>query len=385
MKIATEDGFDGYKEKKRVNFVFRTFREGDQSGIIKTYIAAFCKSRFCEPMTPEFWAWKYGATRPNYAPEGYQICEYKGKIIGSIMTTLRTMQFNGEKFLAAGIDDVSTCPVLEKKGIARRLMDNAIKFMEENNVDLSILTAEPGGHAKKLYQRLGYTYMTYISAGIKLISFQNTIKNFKPIVPIALPFRLFGKLKSQRSRGIYKGNNTFEILIKNQDEFRQNINSAYRSFYSFDEYDEKYWNWYYIERPKSHASVVIAVKENNEIIAGGTIIRSYLMIINPKEYTPVYILTDLFVDKKYQRKRIGSYLLNQLERAAKQRGVSLILAFFHGRNIAYNKFLKNMGYLTFRGFVQQMIKPISERAKEFFRSTEGKKFVWKVPFEQMGF
>jgi len=109
------------------------------------------------------------------------------------------------------------------------------------------------------------------------------------------------------------------------------------------------------------------------------------MIINPKEYTPVYILTDLFVDKKYQRKRIGSYLLNQLERAAKQRGVSLILAFFHGRNIAYNKFLKNMGYLTFRGFVQQMIKPISERAKEFFRSTEGKKFVWKVPFEQMGF
>jgi predicted N-acetyltransferase YhbS len=368
-----------------VNFTFRSFREGDQKGIIKTYIAAFCKSRFCEPMTPEFWAWKYGPARPNYAPEGYQICEYKGKIIGSIMTTLRTMKFNGEKYLAAGIDDVSTCPVLEKKGIARRLMDNAIKFMENSNVDLSILTAEPGGHAKKLYERLGYTYMTYISAGIKLISFQNTLKNFKPIMPIALPFRLFGSFKSRRSYATYQGNRDFQILTKNQDEFRRKINSIYRSVYSFNKYDEKYWNWYYIERPKSQASIVMAIKDNNEIIAGGAMVRSYLMILNSKEYTPVYILTDLFVDKKHRRTRMGSYLLSQLERAAKQRGVSLILTFFHGRNIASNKFLKNMGYLTFKGFVQQMIKPISERAKEYFRSTEGKKFVWKVPFEQMGF
>lgn len=370
-----------------MNLNFRSFQEKDPKGIVKNFMGAFCKTRICEPMSLEFWEWKYGSQRPNYAPEGYQICERKGKIVGTIMTTIRTMKFDGTVYRAAGIDDVATCPILERHGIGKRLMENAINFMEQDqNVDLSILCADPRGHAKKIYWRLGYTYTTYLSVALKIISIRNTLKKFTLFFPFALPLRLYASLKTKRRKKKYKENLTFAVLGKDQDEFRQKLNENYSSiFYSFNEFDQKYWDWYHIQRPKSHESIAIAAKENGKIIAGGVITKSYLMVLNTKKWVPLFILTELFVQKPYQKRGIGSYLLARLEEVAKRRGVPGILIHFHGRNAALRTLLKKMGYLCMNKVTLQMIKPISERAKEHFQQIQGKKFVWKIPWEQMGF
>ena len=369
-----------------MNLIFRTYKEGDQSGILKTYTAAFCKSRICQPSTPEFWEWKYGVRRPYYTPKGYQICEYKGKIVGSIICTIRTMKFNGEVYKVAGIDDVATCPVLERRGIGRRLMENAIKFMKEDQkVDLSILSADRKGHAKKIYWRLGYKYTTYFSIGAKILSVYNTFKNFTPITPLALPLKLYGNIKTIRATKKYNGNLKLTILGKNQDKFRQKLNENYRIFYSFNEFDPIYWKWYHIERPKSYESIVVAAKEHNRIVAGGVITKAFLMIFNSRRWFPIFHITELFVDKAYRGRGIGSYLLSQLERIAKHQGVSMVLLHFHGQNHIFRNLIKKMGYICLHERSMQMMKPISERAKDLFTRNQGKKFIWKVPWEQLGY
>jgi len=266
-------------------------------------------------------------------------------------------------------------------------MENAIKFMEQDqHVDLSILCADPRGHAKKIYWRLGYTHTSYLSVALKIISIRNTLKKFTVFLPFALPLRLYTSLKTQLRKKKYKEYLTFEILGKDQEAFRQRLNENYRNtFYSFNDFDQEYWNWYYIQRPKSHESIAIAAKENGRIIAGGVITKSYLMVLNTKRWVPLYILTDLFVDQPYQNRGIGSYLLARLEEIAKKRGVPGILLHFYGRNTALRALLKNMGYLCMNKATVQMIKPISERAKAHFQQIEGKKFLWKMPWEQMGF
>ncbi len=368
-----------------MSLIFRTFKDGDQRGILKNYHAAFCKSRFCQPSSREFWEWKYGPNRPYYAPEGYQICEYKGKIVGTIMSTLRTMKFNEEIYKVAGIDDVATCPILEKRGIGRRLMENAVKFMQNQKVDLSILVADPRGHAKKIYWRIGYKYTTYLSIAIKALSIRNALINFTPGFPLALPLRLYGCLKARRQLNRADANLKFEILKTNHEDFRQKINKNYQIFYSFNEFDQKYWQWYHIRRPKNYESITVAAKERGKTIAGGVLTRSNLMIINTKRWYPVSLVTELFVDSPYRRRGIGSYLLNQLERVARQKGLGAMLIHFHGRNNAFRALLKKMGYIYINKAEILMAMPISRRAKELFQKNQGKKFVWKVPWEQMGY
>jgi len=368
-----------------LDLIFRTFKDGDKSGILKTYSAAFCNSRICQPSTPEFWEWKYGSNRPNYDPKGYQICEYKNKIVGSIMSTIRTMKFNGEVYKAAGIDDVATCPTLERRGIGRGLMQNALKFMEEENVDLSILAADPRGHAKKIYWRSGYQYTTHFSIALKVISVRNALKTFPPITPLAPLLRLYGSFRSRRSIQKYERNLEFEILGKNEDQFRQKLNENYNSLYSFNEFDRKYWKWYHIERPKLYGSIVIVAKEDNRVVAGGIITRSYLMVFNSVKWVPIFILTELFVDKEYRGQGIGCYVLNQLERVARQRGIGAIMLHFHGGHSIFRTLMKKMGYIYVNNTTLQMIKPISERAKAHFQENKEKKYVWKVPWEQLGY
>lgn len=369
-----------------MNFIFRTFADGDRDGILKTYTAAFCNSRMCQPSTPEFWEWKYGANRPHYAPTGYQICEYKGRVVGSIMCTIRTMKFERTVFKAAGIDDVATCPVLEKRGIGKRLMENAVSFMEEEQkVDLSILAADPRGHAKKVYWRAGYKHTTFFSVGFKVISFRNTLTNFAPVIPLAAPLRLYGAFRSRSSVKKYQGQLSFEILGNDQTQFREKINENNRIFHSFNDFSPEYWRWYHIERPKGYESIVVAVKVDDKIVAGGVITRVFLMIFNSRKWYPIYLLTELFVEKEYQGRGIGGYLLKQLEDLARQRGVALILVHFHGRNNAFRALIRKNGYIYMNKTTLQMIKPISDRAKDYFSSIEGKKFIWKVPWEQLGY
>ncbi len=369
-----------------MDFKFRTFKESDQGGILKTYTAAFCKSRICQPSNPEFWEWKYGLKRPNYDPRGYQICEYKGRIVGTIQCTIRTMKFNGEIYRVAGIDDVATCPVLEKRGIGRKLMENAVKYMEdEQKVDLSVLSADPRGHARKIYWHLGYKYLTYFSIGFKSVSVRNSLFNFTPITPLAIPFRIYGAFKTCRWQHKSIEDLKLELVRKNQDAFRRKLNENYDGLFSFDDYNEDYWNWYHVTRPRSVESVILAAKENKKIVGGGVITRSHLMLLNSKKWYPLYILTELFVDKDYRGRGIASYLLSHLERITKSRGIGVIITQFHRTNHIFRKVLKKLGYFYVDDLVLQMIKPISDRAKELFKRIEGKEFNWKVPWEQMGY
>lgn len=295
------------------------------------------------------------------------------------------MKFGEEAYKVAGIDDVATCPVLERRGIGRQLMANALTFMKSRQVDLSLLAADPRGHAKKIYWRAGYQYTTYLAVALKAISIRNVITHFTPGTPLAFPLRLYGAYHSARRRGKFPRGLSCEILGKDQDAFRKKLNANYRDLHSFAPFTPQYWNWYHMERPHPYKSVVLAIKSDDQIIAGGVITKSYLILFHTKKWFPVYLLTEIFVDEPYRRQAIGSLLLSQLERIAQNDGVGTIMLQYHAANTALHSLLTKMGYLCIKNVDILMMKPLSERATALFVHKKGKLFAWKTPWEQLGY
>lgn len=206
---------------------YRTFQEGDESGVVNIFNSAFCKTRFCQPMTKEFWQWKYKTRPPRFIPEGIMLAEKKGIIVGSVIVTFHKMRFGEYEFLLGGIDDVATCPLLEKRGIARNLMERAIEFTRDYGADASVLMADPNGHASRLYNKLGYDYTTYYSLFFKMV---NPLKLKNEILPLAplIPFIYLTKLKGKKQKEVK--NIQYQIQKVESGTFYKQIKSKLQKF-----------------------------------------------------------------------------------------------------------------------------------------------------------
>ncbi|MFX1449809.1 MAG: GNAT family N-acetyltransferase, partial [Promethearchaeota archaeon] len=216
---------------------YRTFQDGDEPGIDKLFHSAFCQTRFCQPRTIEFWEWKYKKRPPRFIPEGIMLAEKNGIIVGSVIVTFHKMRFGDNEFLFGGIDDVATCPILEKRGIARNLMERAIEFTKDYGAEASVLMADPRGHARRLYKKLGYIYKTYYSLFTKI---NNPLKFKNEILPIFPFFPLFYLMKLKAKRKKKETDIQFEIQKGEQQEFIKKINEHNKNFIGGNTYDKAY-------------------------------------------------------------------------------------------------------------------------------------------------
>ncbi|MFX0135932.1 MAG: GNAT family N-acetyltransferase, partial [Candidatus Hodarchaeota archaeon] len=178
---------------------FRTFQDGDEQGILKLFHSAFCVTRFCQPKSRAFWDWRYKKNPYGFFPEGIMLAEKKGIIVGSVLVSFHKIRFGKKEFLFGAIDDVATCPILQKKGIARTLMENAIKFTIDYGADGSVLMADPRGHARRLYKKLGYIYKNYYTLFFKIINPLKFRNEMFPLFPFA-PLMYLTKLKIRRRK-----------------------------------------------------------------------------------------------------------------------------------------------------------------------------------------
>jgi len=364
---------------------YRTFEDGDEEGIIKLFNSAFCQSPVCHLMTREFWDWKYKKRPPKFIPEGIQIAEKKGIIVGSVIVTFHKMNFGKREFFLGGIDDVSTCPVLQKRGIARNLMERAITFTKNYGADASILMADPRGHARRLYEKLGYIYKNYFSIFAKIINplkIKNEIFPLSPLIPFFYLLHL--RLHSRRMKQFKAKNIQFDILKnKNkQNEFMAKINKINKGFVCSNVYNEDYWHWCRIGRPKRYKSIVLALKKDNQIIGGGSIIKSFNRVY--KYYITNWILSDFFIDLGERIEGISYSLLNKLEAIASLES-PLMLAFVHKNNYWLKKLLKEKGYISPPVLELQLINPFSKDFIETYNSLKNTEIPWVVPLEQAGF
>lgn len=115
---------------------------------------------------------KFGQRFKNCAEpvlERQFVAVHGGKLVAGIRADYRPLYFTEEptgklaRHDCGEINDVATLPEYRGMGIARRLMNMADDYMDRQGWDLSVLQADPGYHAKDLYESVGFK--TFPSTG----------------------------------------------------------------------------------------------------------------------------------------------------------------------------------------------------------------------------
>ena len=369
-----------------MNITIRTLeKEEDIPQIINVHEKANISNGICSWMSVDFWKWKYHVGRPFYDPRGYQVAEYNNKLVSSINCTLREMNFGGKTYKAAGIDDVSTIPSFMRKGLSQKLLTNAIKFMEEKNVDLSILVADPSYHAHEFYHKNGYDYSTEHKFAIKIINPMKVIYGLPLSIPLISPLHLLSKAKERLQAPKCKLPLEIKIIKDNDEEFLDCLNKNYSKLLSFEKFSKNYWNWFRIEKPPLFENIIVCAKLNGKIIGGGTLTKAYYHISLLPKRLNFYVLSELFVDEEYRRQGVASKICKALEYIASKKGVGMFFVNYNVLHYPVENFLRKNGYFVVPMSDYQMIKPISNRYKKIHEKVKKAKVPWHIALEQSGF
>jgi len=369
-----------------MRFNFRTYeKEEDISQIINVHEKANATNMVCSWMSMKLWKWKYLEGRPFYDSRGLQVAEYKNKLVSSINCTIREMNFGGQIYKAGGIDDVSTLPNFRRKGLSQQLLTNAIKFMEEKKVDLSILVADPGYHAHKFYHKNGYDYVTQHKFAFKIINPLKMVRGMPISGLLVTPIHLLFKGKEQIQAPKCKLPLEMAIIKEDNEEFLNSINKNYSNLLSFEKFSKDYWNWFRINKPPKFKNIIVAAKLNGKIIGGGTLTKAYYHVSLLPNRMEFYVLSELFVEKEYRRQGVATRICRALEYIASKLGVGLFLANYNNIHYPVENFLRKNGFFVVPMSDYQMIKPISNRYKKIHEKIKNAKVPWHIALEQSGF
>ena len=135
---------------------YRTYEPGDEIGLTDAFNLPFSRGGLLR--TPARVKWRY-ITPSTAKPEEIQIAfdMDKGKIAGVVYSTIGEYQFDGVQHRTGSINDVGTLPEYAGHGISRKLMEQAVAFMQAEGCDYGVLSADSRGFPRsKLYIPLGW-------------------------------------------------------------------------------------------------------------------------------------------------------------------------------------------------------------------------------------
>lgn len=111
------------------------------------------------------WRWRYWGM-PGFDSGGAIAAVSGGRVVGTVMATHRRLRL--DRWVKFGvIDDVATLPECRGKGVARRMMEEALQFMESRGAEATLLYADPKGVARNLYLDLGYRDLHLFGAWVR--------------------------------------------------------------------------------------------------------------------------------------------------------------------------------------------------------------------------
>ncbi len=97
------------------------------------------------------WLLDVGARYPNFQDEHIRIAIYNGKVISALRITTDTIRIGEARLKMGGIGWVSTDGYFRNKGIASKVIQNAIQYMQNNAYHVSMLFGIPN-----FYHRFGF-------------------------------------------------------------------------------------------------------------------------------------------------------------------------------------------------------------------------------------
>ncbi|MBI4361821.1 MAG: GNAT family N-acetyltransferase [Euryarchaeota archaeon] len=133
---------------------YGTLRMEEIPRVVQVINAAFTTNMAAIRRDEAEWRWRY-LHHPGFQMGGCPVARMDGHAIGCVMVSEMEMVLDRPRKVGL-IDDVSTLPAARGRGVARRMMNQAIDYMRSRGCEATALYADPHGVARDLYLDLGY-------------------------------------------------------------------------------------------------------------------------------------------------------------------------------------------------------------------------------------
>ncbi len=377
------------------NIVYRHYEKGDDAQLADLYNKAFQQNSTSFIRTGLIEKWRY-ANSPNFEPEMVQIAEDKeeNNIVGAIFVNLlEIITINNKKYLVGDINDVSCHPDYTQQGIATNLMEKAIEYMERKNCDISLLTADYHGIArKKIYLKYGYEDATRLNAYINFPHYFRLIRDL-PISMLLTPFIFYS---SYLSRILFKSQiyskssfKRFSYQIHSNSyhlKFARVMNRIIPAYYDgYSKYTKEKVQWARKNVPYSRETPSYIFIENKKNIIGGASLTIENLYLSPlRSSIRLGVIHELAIERKSFRNtnhllRAIKYLIDKIMKAAIQRNIGILLYMGDSNDKVIQSAFQTLSFKTIKGGVLMM--------KQFkTHALQKKGNLWFVPtYVSMGF
>ncbi len=134
---------------------------------------------------------------PYFVPQDVRVAIEDGRIVSTVTVYRRKMYWKGQTIPFGGIGNVATLPEHGGKGLSTKVMKDALKYMGENGLPLSILFTGING----FYERFGFQTAPAWRARFfvpETVPAKFEIRKFKPtdFEPVQQLYRRFNRNKS---------------------------------------------------------------------------------------------------------------------------------------------------------------------------------------------
>jgi GNAT superfamily N-acetyltransferase len=383
------------------NLVYRHFQPGDEVGLANVFNHAFQGLGGGFLRTPKQILWRY-MQRPDADPREIQIAEdpITRQIVGSVYATIEHYRFNGQTYKVGAINDVGTLPDYGGRGIGRKLIAQAIKFMEDAQCSYSIMSADPTGHPRaKIYSPAGYQdfIREIVCVGVgNLLQFFRYLPISIPLIPaIALRSLVYTIQWKQLQKKLSRMGYSIEIIHpfrsmgltkQKSEQIRQAVNRiGVKQLNGFEPFNVAQWHHIRETAPSIgfRPSYVLIWNKNYKdsgprLIGIGSFLRQWFYSCMLGIHAPVGLNRELLLEQEEGIDVENYNILNEalaagLIQAAKERDCVALVQTITGGYKTYIRNAKKAGYFSFLGGVC-MLKAIKAPAlpnlgkKPFFTS-----------------
>lgn len=182
--------------------------------------------------------------------EGIRIAVDDGKIVSTVRVFIRKMYFHGEPISVGGIGEVSTRAEYRTRGLATQLLKDSIQFMEDRQIDLSMLHG-----SQRIYSVEGWQSVPRYYAKKTFIGRKQQEWNIRPVN--------------------FQDSNEIAQLASLYDSYSRKFNGT------FVRDDAAYWtDWVKTESPQAW------VAERDGVIDGYVSVRGRNGNLGVKEFVP---------------------------------------------------------------------------------------------------
>jgi len=144
-----------------MDVVVRTYREGDERDIVE--LLKVCFDDFSNwGLTPEDWllyeSLDYGISRGSAL-----VAEVGGRVVGHLQVVLRKVYIGDALVDVCGIANVCTHPEFRGRGIATRLVSEALKLCRSRGLPIASLLTGYASEGYRVYRALGFSNTGFLN------------------------------------------------------------------------------------------------------------------------------------------------------------------------------------------------------------------------------